>query len=170
MFHLELMYFQGICHFYLSCLIFWQRMFFIILAIILLISVCFILISLFLVLILIICVFSFFFPWSVSLEVCQFCWLFQRTDFWFCSFFCVVYFVCFVSRCWLKVFLSFLPCTLLHRGAHSMAADFIRATKQERNRGHSRWKPEFFCNLILKVASHHFCHIHYKKFTSHSSQ
>lgn len=42
---------------------------------------------------------------------------------------------------------------------HNMAADFITARKQAKNRDHTRWKPDFFYNLVLEAPSHYFCYI-----------
>lgn len=64
----------------------------------------------------------------------------------------------FLATGW-RGFLGALPRMPLLREAHHLAADFIRAGKKERNRGHPRWKPDLFCNPVLEVTSYYFCYI-----------
>lgn len=73
---------------------------------------------------------------------------------WICG---LLYWEPWVSiNCWLQASCGSLSCGLLHRAIWNMSAPFPECTSK---RGWARRKPQAFCNLIMKVMYHHFCHI-----------
>lgn len=58
----------------------------------------------------------------------------------------------FLTDCWLTATFSSLPGSPLHQGKHMKRA-------RESMPARSSSKMEVFYNLIVKVTSHHFCHI-----------
>lgn len=62
--------------------------------------------------------------------------------------------------CWLltDALLSVPLQWLLQRAPHNVADGFsLRVCEGETKRKQARWKPQFFCNLILKMKSHNTC-------------